>query len=162
MISINGAKLSIDSLIYDWNRIYEVVCFDKVSKVSVNKLNLSLENTFKSFIALKYGLLVDEPDQLYNLGTLSSGRYSLRLTALEEPISGSSSDKESSHHSPRRQAQRGVKQTIQEERPKSRKQKPKVTNSGFMTEVEEAGRQTTADKRPRKVQAQQQTSTAQK
>jgi len=104
MISINGAKLSIDSLIYDWNRIYEVVCFDKVSKVSVNKLNLSLENTFKSFIALKYGLLVDEPDQLYNLGTLSSGRYSLRLTALEEPISGSSSDKESSHHSLRRQA----------------------------------------------------------
>ena len=47
-----------------------------------------------SFIALKYGLLENEPTSLFNLGTLSSGKYSLRLTPLETDNIQSSSEEE--------------------------------------------------------------------
>ena len=30
-------SLSFDSLVYDWSRIYDVICYDKVSKVLVHK-----------------------------------------------------------------------------------------------------------------------------
>lgn len=62
LVSTDWPRLPIDAIIYDWNRIYEVVCFNKVSKVAARRETVSSEQNFLSLIAFNYGIVDEEPD----------------------------------------------------------------------------------------------------
>ena len=75
LIQQDWPRLQIDALMYDWNRIYEVVCFDKVAKVVANRTIVSAENTFKTLIAFQYSLTEEEPEQVYSIGDYKGGKF---------------------------------------------------------------------------------------
>ena len=54
---------------------------------------------WKSTIALKYGLLEDEPDRLYKVDGVIPGIHTLKMTPIEGPISDESSSEEESKKS---------------------------------------------------------------
>ena len=49
-------RLSLDSLIYDWDGLYEIICKDKIGQVSIH--NQTESNPYRRCIALKYGLFL--------------------------------------------------------------------------------------------------------
>ena len=50
------------------------------------KETMDPEKTFHSCIVFKYGLLDEDPDEVYDLGKLVGGKWGLKLIEITEPI----------------------------------------------------------------------------
>ena len=84
-ISNSGPRLSLDSLIYDWNRTYRVQCREKVSQVLAEKSVVQKDDVFNSFIAFKYAF-IDFGDKIvvYKLKEVRNNKWNGTLDKCEE------------------------------------------------------------------------------
>ena len=84
-ISNSGPRLSLDSLIYDWNRTYRVQCREKVSEVVTEKSIVQKDDVFNSFIAFKYAF-IDFGDKIvvYKLKEVRNNKWNGTLDKCEE------------------------------------------------------------------------------
>ena len=84
-ISNAGPRLSLDSLIYDWNRTYRVQCREKVSQVLTEKSIVQKDDLFNSFIAFKYAFM-DCGDEIvvYKLKEVPNNKWNGILENFDE------------------------------------------------------------------------------